>query len=218
MDVLDVIGNENRRRILELLAKKPCYLSEISYYLGLAPKVVIEHLEKLENAGIVKSFEDGKRRYYYIAKNLRIEITISPHLFETEVRNGMEEIDPVKLLKEAEEMLFEIDTRNHSLAEKFSAMKLAEEICSRFSAIQSAITAKMNEIFEELLEEVERITNDDLERIVLLGIAKGLKKPTEISESFRIPYKEVFETLESLRSRGVVRKVEVNGESVWIIG
>lgn len=218
MNVLDLIGNESRRRILELLAKKPCYLSEISYYLGMAPKVVIDHLERLEKAGIVKSFEDGKRRYYYIANSLRIEITISPHVFEIDVRNGEQNIDPMRLLKEAEERLFEIDTKTRSLQEMFSAMKLAEEICSSFSAIQSAINAKLNDMIEELLEEVERITNDDLERIVLLGIAKGLRKPTEIAESFRIPYKDVFETLESLRNRGVVRNIEVNGESIWIIG
>jgi len=218
MNVLDMVGNESRRRILELLAKKPCYLSEISYYLGMAPKAVIEHLEKLEKAGIVSSFEDGKRRYYYIASSLRIEVTISPHFFEVEVRKSKEDLDPLKMLKEAEQKLFEIDPRKGTMTEIFSAMRAVEELSDRISEIQCAITARLNQIIEELLEEVEKITNDDLERLVLLGIAKGLRRPFEIVEHFRIPYREVEEVLESLRRRGVVRNEEVNGESIWVMG
>ncbi|MEM2726991.1 MAG: metalloregulator ArsR/SmtB family transcription factor [Archaeoglobaceae archaeon] len=218
MNVLDAIGNESRRKILELLSKKPCYVSEISYYLGMAPKLVIEHLEKLEKAGIVKSVEDGKRRYYYIANNLRIEVTISPHNFEISLQRCESSVDPMKILKEVEEQLWLIRSSMSSMPEIYRAMKIAEEIRGRFSAIQNAITSRLNEMIEELLDEVERIAGDDLERLVLLGIAKGLRKPIEIAERFRIPYKEVEETLESLKRRGVVRNEEINGEVIWVIG
>lgn len=49
--LLDLLGNENRRRILRLLSHKPCYVTEISEYLGVSPKAVIDHLRKLEDAG-----------------------------------------------------------------------------------------------------------------------------------------------------------------------
>ncbi|RLM32686.1 ArsR family transcriptional regulator, partial [Haloferax sp. Atlit-109R] len=42
--LLDLLGNENRRRILRLLATKPCYVTEISEYLDVSPKAVIDHL------------------------------------------------------------------------------------------------------------------------------------------------------------------------------
>lgn len=219
MNVLDAIGNESRRRILELLAKKPCYVSEISYYLGMAPKVVIEHLEKLESAGIVKSIEDGKRRYYYIAANMQIEITISPHKFEVSLQNCEQNLDPMRILKEIEAKLWSIGSNVGSLAEIYRAMRMAEEIRKNFSAIQGAITSRLNEMFEEILEEVERVTKDDLERLVLLGLIKGLRRATEIAERFRIPYRDVEETLESLRKRGIVRIERLNnGESIWVIG
>lgn len=217
--MLDAIGNESRRKILELLAKKPCYVSEISYYLGMAPKVVIEHLEKLENAGIVKSVEDGKRRYYYIATNIQIEVTISPHKFEVNLLNCEQNLDPARILREIEEKLWSIGSNVDSLAEIYKAMRMAEEIRKNFSAIQGAITSKLNEMFEEILEEVERVTKDDLERLVLLGLVKGLRRATEIAERFRIPYRDVEETLESLRKRGIVRIERLNnGDSVWVIG
>ncbi|GGM56340.1 ArsR family transcriptional regulator [Halarchaeum rubridurum] len=80
--LLDLLGNENRRRILRLLARKPCYVTEISEYLGVSPKAVIDHLRRLEEAGLVESRTDEKRRkYFHIARNLRLEVTVSRHGF-----------------------------------------------------------------------------------------------------------------------------------------
>ena len=82
--LLDLLGNENRRRILRLLSRKPCYVTEISEYLGVSPKAVIEHLRKLEEAGLVESHvDDGRRKYFSIARNLRLEVNVSPYDFGT---------------------------------------------------------------------------------------------------------------------------------------
>jgi len=80
--LLDLLGNENRRRILRLLSHKPCYVTEISEYLGVSPKAVIDHLRRLEEAGLVESRTDDKRRkYFHIARNLRLEVNVSPYRF-----------------------------------------------------------------------------------------------------------------------------------------
>jgi ArsR family transcriptional regulator len=82
--LLDLLGNENRRRILRLLARKPCYVTEISEYLGVSPKAVIDHLRKLEDAGLVESRTDeNRRKYFHIARNLRLEVNVSPYDFGT---------------------------------------------------------------------------------------------------------------------------------------
>ena len=82
--LLDLLGNENRRRILRLLSRKPCYVTEISEYLGVSPKAVIDHLRKLEDAGLVESHvDDGRRKYFSIARNLRLEVNVSPYEFGT---------------------------------------------------------------------------------------------------------------------------------------
>lgn len=216
MNLLDAIGNESRRKILELLAKKPCYVSEISYYLGMAPKVVIEHLEKLESTGIVKSIEDGRRRYYYIAKNVHIEITISPHRFEVHVVPS-DSSNPLEILKELESKLEYLDAKSESLNDVYKALKIAEDICARFSLIHGSIVSKLNALTEQIIEEFEKIVGDDLERLVLLAMTKGMKTAFEIAECFKIPYKEVRDTLESLRTRGIVRKEIVGDEEIWML-
>ncbi|MFN3384618.1 MAG: metalloregulator ArsR/SmtB family transcription factor [Archaeoglobaceae archaeon] len=216
MKILDAIGNESRRKILELLAKKPCYVSEISYYLRMAPKVVIEHLEKLESAGIVRSVEDGRRRYYYIAKNVHVEITISPHRFEVQV-NSDELPNPYEVLRDIESKLKSLDVRSESLPEVYRALRVAEEICTRFSAIHGSMISKLNELTEQVLEEVEKIVTDDLERLVLLAMTKGMRTATDIAECFKIPYKEVESVLESLKKRGLVRKEILGDKEVWVL-
>jgi ArsR family transcriptional regulator len=80
--LLDLLGNENRRRILRLLSHKPCYVTEISEYLGVSPKAVIDHLRKLEEAGLVESHTDDRRRkYFHIARDIRLEVNVSRHGF-----------------------------------------------------------------------------------------------------------------------------------------
>src|SRR5699024_5497230 len=80
--LLDLLGNENRRRILRLLAQRPFYVTEISDSLGVSPKAVIDHLRKLEEAGLVESHvDDGRRKYFRIARNLRLEVNVSPYEF-----------------------------------------------------------------------------------------------------------------------------------------
>src|SRR6056297_2885092 len=83
-ELLDILGNENRRRILRLLSRKPCYVTEISEYLGVSPKAVIDHLQKLEDAGLIDSrTDDQRRKYFSIARNLRLEVRVSPYEFGT---------------------------------------------------------------------------------------------------------------------------------------
>lgn len=215
--ILEVLGNESRRRILELLSKKPCYVSEISYYLGMAPKVVIEHLEKLEKSGIVASFEEGRRRYYYIPKSLRLEVIISPHRFDVKIRDS-DEFDIPSLIRDIRKEFSMIERlRGGSISEIHRALKLVEDLQNRFSSIQSVLAARMNQFVERMLNEVERVLNDDLERLVMLGLAKGLKNTAEIAECFRLPYREVEKALNSLYKKGLIEREENEGEIIWVI-
>ncbi len=83
-EFLDLLGNANRRRILQLLSQKPCYVTEISEHLGVSPKAVIDHLSKLESAGLVESRTDERRRKYFsISRHVQLEVTVSPYEYGT---------------------------------------------------------------------------------------------------------------------------------------
>ncbi|WP_369424720.1 ArsR/SmtB family transcription factor [Methanothrix sp.] len=75
--ILDILGNRNRRRILELLRQKPCFVTEISERLMLSPKAVIEHLQMMEEERIlVCSLDERRRKYYYLAKDIDVTIQL----------------------------------------------------------------------------------------------------------------------------------------------
>lgn len=214
--IMDILGNESRRRILELLSRKPCYVSEISYYLGMAPKAVLEHLDKLVKAGIVASFEEGRRRYYYIPRSLRLEVTISPHKFGVEIRDSEGyDVPSIKEIRNEFNMMERL--KAESISEIYRALKVAEDLQRRFSRMQSFLSMRFNQFVERMLNEIERVVSDDLERLVMLGLAKGLKTAAEIAEAFRLPYREVERALNSLHKKGLVEKKEKDGEVVWMI-
>src|SRR5271157_2756818 len=75
--VLDILGNRNRRRIIELLRQKPCFVTEISDRLTLSPKAVIEHLQLLEREDIL-SFEmdERRRKYYFLSQDISVMVNL----------------------------------------------------------------------------------------------------------------------------------------------
>jgi Predicted transcriptional regulators len=87
-EFLDILGNENRRKILSLLADRPYFVSEISTRLSVAPKAVIGHLTLLENAGLIESsVDDQRRKYYSISKTLHLEVSVSPYSYSVHVNS-----------------------------------------------------------------------------------------------------------------------------------
>ena len=75
--LLDILGNRNRRLIIQLLRQKPCFVTEISERLMISPKAVIEHLHMMENGKILSSRSDVRRRkYYYISQDFNVEVNL----------------------------------------------------------------------------------------------------------------------------------------------
>ncbi|WP_297069276.1 ArsR family transcriptional regulator [Thermococcus sp.] len=88
--LLDILGNETRRRILILLTKRPYFVSELSQELGVGQKAVLEHLRILESAGLIEGRTEriprGRpRKYYTIKRGFRLEVMLTPYIFGTEM-------------------------------------------------------------------------------------------------------------------------------------
>jgi len=92
-----------------------------------------------------------------------------------------------------------------------------EEVQRLFSKLQSTINSRVNELFEAIIDEIERIATDSFERLILLGLAKGLNSVSKLADELGLPYSEVERTLENLERRGLVERVVVGGNIVWRI-
>ncbi len=78
MDHIDLLSSKARLSILRLLSRRDMYVSELTEEVGMDGKAARHHLDVLEDEGVVESYEDGRRRYYSLVADVRLEASPSP--------------------------------------------------------------------------------------------------------------------------------------------
>jgi ArsR family transcriptional regulator len=209
---LDLLGNENRRRILRLLARKPCYVTEISEYLGVSPKAVIDHLQKLEEAGLVESHvDDGRRKYFSIARNLRLEVNVSPYDFGTKSAYSASpnlditswryvSIDVTSAGGRAEP-----DDASKGLSALAEDLRRLERLENELSMAQRWVQGRLTETLDEISAHFEGVDGRFYGEL-LRGLAGGPATPEELSHRVEAPPDVVADALEGLAAHGVVER------------
>jgi len=89
--ILQIVGNETRRKMLTILSEEPLYISEISKKLEVTQPAILKHLSILEKAGLIESFwrkspVGAARKYYRICDSVYLEIAINPKGFRVNKR------------------------------------------------------------------------------------------------------------------------------------
>ena len=123
--LLDILGNRNRRRIIELLRQKPCFVTEISDTLVLSPKAVIDHLQLMEREEILSCETDARRRkYYYLENDILIDVSLRQvRVPGTVTRNQSEQNERLKnsvimlarMIKAHDQILHSLEQVNHDI-------------------------------------------------------------------------------------------------------
>lgn len=204
--LLDILGNENRRRILRLLSRKPCYVTEISEYLGVSPKAVIDHLRTLEEARLVESHTDDQRRkYFHISRNLRLEVNVSPYGF------GMKSAYPASTSLDITtcthlSVNVQDERETETAADLAAELNQLEELENELSLAQRWVHGQITDVLERIGETVGEQDNGHLHAEVLSAVVDGHETAEEISRAVEKPNEIVHETLESLAGCGVVER------------
>jgi ArsR family transcriptional regulator len=203
-ELLDLLGNANRRRILRLLARKPCYVTEISEYLGVSPKAVIDHLRKLEEAGLVESRTDDRRRKYFsISRNLRLEVNVSPYEFGTKsAYPASSGVDMTSFLYLSIEIEPEETSEPSEMAE---TLWRSEQLENELTLEQRWVQGRLSDIREAIAEEVGDV-DPRLVTELLAVLANDAADTEELSRAVDVPPAVVEEVLEHLDTRGVVTR------------
>ena len=211
--LLDLLGTENRRRILRLLARRPCYVTEISDYLGVSPKAVIDHLRKLEDAGLVESrVDDQRRKYFSIARNLRLEVNVSPYEFGTKsAYSASPSLDmtgcrylsiDVDRRSDPEDDAEPLDEELTDLADELERLEqLGNELSMAQRWVQGRLTDVMDRISEQFGESEGRFYAE-----VLAALANGAHDEPVVARRVDASPEMVAEALRRLESVGVVER------------
>ncbi len=214
--LLDVLGNDTRRRILQLLADEPRYFIQLSKELGVSQQAVLKHLEILERNGFITSYEEEssfpapKRKYFQLNMSCVLEIGITrdavefvfqdiPRLDREEqieekelkllskkVGSVLEEEDPIALLEQSDGLLKEV---NQALKEAFET----EIVLLR---LRQRLTRAAHKAIRDSFKE-------ELHRHILYSTIGEEKQPNldELSSMLDTREKEITEALKLLKKR-----------------
>jgi len=188
--LLDILGNRNRRRIIQLLRQKPCFVTEISDRLMISPKAVIEHLQLMEREQILLSRNDrSRRKYYYLSRDFRVVIDLEDvqvGLLRECVNNNDKKIEFFshltlikKLLESRENILADLEYIERDIDRKISDLKLTgKDILASETEFNLVLALAGCEMTLGDLEEFSGIGRKDLSK-VLDGLAgKGIVQRT----------------------------------------
>jgi ArsR family transcriptional regulator len=222
--LLDLLGNENRRRILRLLARRPCYVTEISESLSVSPKAVIGHLRKLEEAGLVESrADDGRRKYFRIARNLRLEVTVSPYGFGAKSAYPASSSLDLTTCRYVSIDVSASDTTDLSaLADDLQRLDQLEDELSlaqrwvqgQLTSLRDALTDRIEEGFAA--DGAGKFADHGDARFcaeVLGAIESGADTADGIGEHLGVPLPVVEDALDLLSTHGLVRRQD----GQWVI-
>jgi ArsR family transcriptional regulator len=205
-ELLDLLGNANRRRILRLLAHKPCYVTEISEYLGVSPKAVIDHLKKLEEAGLIDSrTDDQRRKYFSIARNLRLEVRVSPYEFGTKsaypAKSGLD-------FSGCRHVSIDVDREEgsdiHGLATELARL---EELDRELSLAQRWVQGRVTDVRDQFDESIED-GDGRLYAELVSALAGGPSSLSTLVRRVEAPPELVESTLERLAEERVVERTD----------
>ncbi|WP_338737624.1 ArsR family transcriptional regulator [Haloplanus salilacus] len=206
--LLDLLGNENRRRILRLLARKPCYVTEISEYLGVSPKAVIDHLRKLEEAGLVESHTDDQRRkYFHISRNLRLEVSVSPYGFGT--KSAYPASSSLDMDGKCRHVSLDApgsaDDEVDDLAEAFDQLQTLED---ELSLAQRWVYGRITEVLDRLTDHLGVDADSRFHAEVLAAVATGARTTESVAEAVDASPDAVRGALNTLADRGLVGRTD----------
>jgi ArsR family transcriptional regulator len=163
-DVLVVLENPIRRRILERLTKETHYPLQLSKELNVTQQAIMKHLKVLEDYGLVKSFEERStsggppRKCYLPIKKLSLRIDIGPNTFEATLKNLEEKPQKAEVmtdhfndLEEDYRAITESEIDTHERLAKLT--KLIEKVNMEIRDIESQ-RMYLTQIRENMLREV----------------------------------------------------------------
>ncbi|MBD3157522.1 MAG: helix-turn-helix domain-containing protein [Candidatus Lokiarchaeota archaeon] len=151
------LGHITRRRILRLLARGPRYPYELSKLLDVNRRVVLKHLESLENAGLVEQ-QPGEsdlgpdRIYYHLKMGFGLSTTVLPDSFLVELKRSSKEIYPLEEEPKRESKEADIEEIERLLSELGSIKQKLDDLEKRKMELvkeRGKIVRKIDAIMEQ---------------------------------------------------------------------
>jgi ArsR family transcriptional regulator len=192
--LLDILGNDTRRRILQLLADEPRYFIQLSKDLGVSQQAVLKHLDLLEKYGFISSYS-GNSEYaveFFFHDIPQKDVGTLPvqekrlRSLQKEVSQLERESNPIARLNASDNLLRKISLELNRLAET-----------------EIALLRLKQRITKVAHEDIRRSFEDDLQRQILYATVGGAKQldVEQLSAMLDTREKEISEALAIVRDK-----------------
>lgn len=212
-ELLMIIENPTRRRILQALVKERFYPLQLSKELRLSQQAISKHLKLLEEFGYVKSTNEesdvsGPRRKCYIPiiDNHTIFIDIGKNIFQIRMKcQKRKEKVPDKNIEKLEMELEKLRIHNADDKRVAGYYKLLEEINDKIGELESRRTQLLQfkeQVVEQLKPLINRLFEERTERLIASYIIEdGLSDSFPLIEEYDIRermHEEVYNKIQKI--------------------
>ena len=212
-ELLDLLGNNTRRRILESLTNEPKYFIQLSKEIGVSQQAVLKHLFLLENFGLIESFKAKSnlaapdRKYFQLNRSVYLSIGITGNSMEIKMenikgpnkirsKNNMAIESKEGSIKKDKEITDILKNTKHKLELLAKRMQELEDEKIHLLKEKQQILEITHQVIRESLEE-------DLARRILYSnlISREIIDIEELSEILNTREKEIKIVVKSLEDR-----------------
>ena len=175
--LLDVLGNETRRRILNLISHEPMYFNQLAKEIQTGQQAILRHVKILEDTGLIESYamrsELGApdRKYYRVNSSFNLSISISNDNFT--VRN--EDIEELRY-KEADSLYKKFDELDSVVLSHDDDNALDESINSNTKGNQRNSVMSLDQMLLKLQQNLEDTEGQILHLESRLNDLRALKQ------------------------------------------
>lgn len=166
--ILDILGNDTRRKILATLSQEPMYFNQLAKEIDIGQQAVLRHLQALEESGLIETYAEKSklgapdRKYYRLNNSFILTISLSEDDFTVTKQEIVESRhkeskkyykvldlipeDPGEALSLLQESLSDIEAEMSTLESRLNDLR----------ALKQLILSRLHEIGMDSFEEDER--------------------------------------------------------------
>lgn len=186
--ILNILGNDTRRRILTALADEPMYFNQLAKEIGIGQQAVLRHLQALEDSGLIETYGEKSqfgapnRKYYKLSSAFSLTVSISEDDFL--VSHRMIEDSP--LSKESKKRYKKLELASDETGSAVSllqdSLSQVDEEISNLESQLSGLRAHRQSILQRLHEIGTERFEDDERKVLYMLVRESPKSFSELSD------------------------------------
>jgi ArsR family transcriptional regulator len=182
--ILDILGNDTRRKILSILSEEPMYFNQLAKEISIGQQAILRHLQALEEIGLIDTYAEKSefgapdRKYYRLNDSFILTVSLSEDDFRITKQDIVESRQ-----KESKKYYRVFDSTPQETGDALSSLQenladIQEEI--------STLESRLNDLYalkQQILRKVHQIGMegfDEDERKILYAIIQ--ESPNSIAE------------------------------------